>query len=144
MSGCVFCRIIAGQVPADIVYEDERVLAFLDINPAASGHTLVIPKAHTNKVESLTPEDAEALFRMLHRLIRPIREAVGCQATTIGINDGPGSGQEVPHVHIHIIPRYTGDGGSIIQATVHTSRPTHQQFKETAEKIRNAIELSHL
>ena len=112
---CLFCAIIEGSVPAHRLYEDDDALAFLDARPAAPGHTLLIPKTHTARVEDLPPEQAAALFKSLHRIAGPIREAVLSDATTIGINNGPGSGQEIPHVHIHIIPRTRGDRGGIVQ-----------------------------
>lgn len=115
MSPCLICSILEGRIPAHKVYEDDYCLAFLDIRPAALGHTMLVPKAHVPRVEDLTPEQAQALFSALHRLLAPIRDVVGADATTIGVNNGPGSGQEVPHVHIHIIPRRRGDHGGIVQ-----------------------------
>ncbi|MCX6654168.1 MAG: HIT domain-containing protein, partial [Candidatus Bathyarchaeota archaeon] len=98
---CLFCGIADGHIPSKKVYEDDDVLAILDARPVAPGHTLLIPKTHTARIEDLTPEQAAALFKVLHMITGPIREAASCDATTIGINNGPGSGQEIPHVHIH-------------------------------------------
>ena len=112
---CLFCSIVEGRVKSERVYEDDDVLAFLDIRPSAPGHTLLIPKAHVARIEELTPNQAAALFKTLHRIVGPIREATSSDATTIGINNGPGSGQEISHVHIHIIPRTRGDRGGIVQ-----------------------------
>jgi len=135
---CLFCAIAAGRVPAHVVYEDDRVVAFLDIHPSAPGHTLIIPRAHVTRIEDLSPEDASALFTALHRLTKPIREAVEAEAATVGINDGPGSGQEVPHVHIHVIPRQRGDGGTLIQLVARTgTRGT--SLADVADKIRKKI-----
>jgi histidine triad (HIT) family protein len=138
MSGeCVFCRIIRGEIPSHKVYEDERTLAFLDINPSAPGHTLVIPKAHIAKVEDLPEADAEALFMALHKIVGRIQEAVGAPASTIGVNNGRESGQEVPHVHIHVIPRYRGDRGGIIQGIARShGRPSREEMRRIAERIR--------
>ena len=137
MNRCLFCAVAAGRVPAHIIYEDERTVAFLDIHPSAPGHTLIIPRTHAARIEELPVEDAMALFVTLHRLAKPIREAMGAEAATVGINDGPGSGQEVPHVHIHVIPRRSGDGGTIVQSLAgHISRPSQEELRETAEKIR--------
>jgi len=135
---CLFCAIAAGRVPAHVVYEDDRVVAFLDIHPSAPGHTLIIPRAHVTRIEDLSPEDASALFTALHRLTKPIREAVEAEAATVGINDGPGSGQEVPHVHVHVIPRQRGDGGTLIQLVARTgTRGT--SLADVADKIRKKI-----
>lgn len=112
---CLFCGIVEGRIPSNKVYEDDDVVAFLDVHPAALGHTLLIPKTHAPRIEDLSSEQATALFNALHKIVGPIREAVSSDATTIGINNGPGSGQEIAHIHIHIIPRRRGDRGGIIQ-----------------------------
>ena len=137
---CIFCRIVRGEVPSHKVYEDESTLAFLDIYPSAPGHTLIIPKAHVARVEDLSPEDAEALFRTLHGLVGPIQEAMESPASSVGINNGPDSGQEVSHVHIHVIPRFRGDRGGIIQGLVRsTERPSGETLLEIAERIRDKV-----
>ncbi len=133
---CLICSLIEGLLPSHKVYEDEYCVALLDIHPSAPGHTLLIPKVHTARVEGLTSEQAEALFRALHKLLTPIREAVGADATTIGINNDPGSGQEIQHVHIHIIPRHRGDRGGIIQSLGPGGRA---DLVDVAEKIRLRI-----
>ena len=134
---CIFCRIIRGEIPSYKIYEDERTLAFLDINPSAQGHTLIIPRAHVTRVEDLSEEDAEALFRTLHVLVGGIQDAMEAPSSTIGINNGPESGQEVPHVHIHVIPRTRGDRGRIIQGLVQApSRPSAEEMLRIAERIR--------
>ena len=137
---CIFCRIARGEVPSHSVYEDESTLAFLDINPSAPGHTLIIPKAHVTRVEDLSEEDAEALFRALHTLVGGVQEAVEAPASSVGINNGPESGQEVPHVHIHIIPRTRGDRGGIMQGLVRTTgRPSGEAMLDIAERIRERV-----
>ena len=134
---CVFCAIIAGRIPSHKVYEDEKTLAFLDIHPSAPGHTLVIPKAHIARVQDLHEEDSRCLFAALHRIVGRIQEAVGAPASTIGINNGRESGQEVPHVHIHVIPRGKGDRGGIIQGLARSpSRPDQAEMERIAERIR--------
>ncbi len=134
---CIFCRIIRGETPSYKIYEDERTLAFLDISPSAPGHTLIIPKAHVARVEDLSEEDAEALFNTLHGLVGGIQDAMEVPSSTIGINNGPESGQEVPHVHIHVIPRTRGDRGRIIQGLVQSlDRPSAEEMLRIAERIR--------
>ena len=137
---CIFCRIIRGEIPSYKIYEDERTLAFLDINPSAQGHTLIIPRAHVTRVEDLSEEDAEALFRTLHVLVGGIQDAMEAPSSTIGINNGPESGQEVPHVHIHVIPRTRGDRGGIMQGLVRiTGRPSGEAMLDIAERIREKV-----
>jgi len=136
--GCIFCRIVHGEASAHVVYEDERVMAFLDINPCSPGHTLIIPKVHVQRLEELPEEEAIALFRALHRLLDPLQRAVGAESTTIGVNNGPESGQEVPHVHIHVIPRFRGDGGGIVQGVARLwRRQTRGEMERIAQRIRN-------
>lgn len=142
MPGCLFCRIATGEVPTYKVYEDDWVFAFLDINPCAIGHVLIIPRTHVSRIEDLSVGDAGALFTALHRLVKPIRMGVGATAAMVGVNDGPGSGQEIPHVHIHVIPRSPGDGGNIIQSTIHIRKPTPEQLNDAAEKIRQRLRLA--
>ena len=113
---CIICAIVEGRLPAQKIYEDKDNVAFLDSHPAAPGHTLLVPKAHVARIEELTNDEAKALFQVLHKLLEPIRTALSADATTIGINNGPGSGQEIRHIHIHIIPRHRGDHGGIIQS----------------------------
>lgn len=138
---CTFCRIIRGEIPSLKVYEDEKSLAFLDIHPSAPGHTLVIPKAHTARVEDLPENDAAALFRVLHRLVGLIQAAVDAPASTIGINNGMESGQEVPHVHIHVIPRFRGDRGGIIQGIARAPwRPNEDEMRQIAVRIKRLVE----
>ena len=139
MSPCLICSIVEGRVPAHRVYEDDQCLAFLDIRPAAPGHIMLVPKAHASRVEDLSPEQARALFSALHKLLTPIRDAVGADATTIGVNNGSGSGQEVPHVHIHILTRRLGDGGGIVQSL---GPGGSGDLAETAKKIREKIKAS--
>jgi len=137
---CIFCAIVDGKIPSHKVHEDERTLAFLDIHPSAPGHTLIIPKAHVAKVEDLNRDDAEALFRTLHGLVGGIQTAMGAPASTIGINNGRESGQEVPHVHIHVIPRYAGDRGGIIQGVTRSlARPEQDEMSGIAERIRVSV-----
>ncbi len=136
---CVFCRIIKGEIISHKVYEDENTLAFLDIHPSTPGHTLIVPKAHIARVEDLSEGDAEVLFGILHKVVGGIQEAVGAPASTIGVNNGRESGQEVPHVHIHVIPRSRGDKGGIIQGIARGHRPDNDEMIEIAEKIRRKI-----
>jgi histidine triad (HIT) family protein len=134
---CIFCRIISGDVPAHKVYENEWVLAFLDIHPSAPGHTLIIPKTHVDRIEKLREEDAEALFNVLYRLVGIIQAAVYAPSSTIGINNGSESGQEIPHVHIHVIPRFQGDKGGIIQGVTRKTNITGKnEMYKIAERIR--------
>ncbi len=135
----MFCRIIGGEIISHKVYEDENALAFLDIHPSTPGHTLIVPKAHIARVEDLSEGDAGALFGTLHKIVGGIQKAVDAPASTIGINNGRESGQEVSHVHIHVVPRSRGDKGGIIQGIVRSHRPDNDEMIEIAKKIRLKI-----
>ncbi|MEW6268682.1 MAG: HIT domain-containing protein [Thermodesulfobacteriota bacterium] len=125
---CIFCRIASGEVKGEIVAREPGVVAFLDVAPLADGHTLVVPEAHVACVEDLAPEDARRLFDAVVRLAGPVREAVGAVGSTIGVNNGDATGQTIPHVHVHIVPRWAGDGGGSIHTIFprHTSRPVSE------------------
>lgn len=119
---CVFCAIVDGEIPGRIVAETEDALAFLDANPLARGHTLVVPKGHYETFDDAPPETLGAVFDLLGGLTPAVERAVGADASNVGFNNGAVSGQEVPHLHGHIIPRFKGDGGRPLHA-VGGSRP---------------------
>lgn len=112
MPDCVFCKIVAGSIPAQKVYEDAQLLAFMDIGPVRPGHTLLIPKVHHERFTDLSADLAAELGRLLPRLARAVVEAAGADGFNLFQTNGACSGQVVPHVHIHIIPRHNGDGYS--------------------------------
>ena len=136
MSDCIFCAIVEGELPSRTVYETDEVLAFLDANPLAKGHTLVIPKAHherlTDMPESLSVEVMDALYHVTEA----VEAAVDAEATTLAFNNGEAAGQEVPHVHGHVIPRWAGDGGGPVHA-VAGERPelSEEDLDDVAERI---------
>lgn len=113
---CIFCKIVRGEIPSKKVYEDDDVFAFLDANPLARGHTLVIPKAHHERVGDLPAETRTALFDAIGRLAPVVETAMDADGVTIGINDGRAAGQEVMHVHGHLVPRTEGDGAGPLHA----------------------------
>lgn len=110
MPDSIFSKIIRGEIPSRKIYEDEHVFAFLDINPLATGHTLVIPKREVELLHELPADEAAAIARVLGMLGRQITEAVGAAGYNVLQNNGPEAGQVVPHVHFHIIPRAADDG----------------------------------
>ncbi|MDX1612645.1 MAG: HIT family protein [Candidatus Thermoplasmatota archaeon] len=116
MSDCIFCKIIQGEIPSNKVYEDDHVFAFLDINPLTNGHTLVVPKVHAARIGELTGEQAAAYFREVPAITQAVEAAVEADGATLAWNDGEAAGQEVPHAHLHIVPRWDGDGYGPIHA----------------------------
>ncbi|MFD1646704.1 HIT family protein [Haloarchaeobius litoreus] len=116
MEDCIFCQIVAGDIPSRTVYEDEHAFAFLDVNPLAPGHTLVIPKSHHETLGELPDEGSAALAAAVHEVAPAVEAAMDADATTVACNNGEAAGQEVPHVHYHVVPRYEGDGYGPIHA----------------------------
>ena len=113
---CIFCKIIAGEISARVIMQNEKVMALLDAFPLAAGHTLVIPKSHYAKVQQMSEQDAVAVFDMVWKLAGAVETASQVSASTIAIHNGSDAGQEVPHVHVHIVPRKTRDGAGAIHS----------------------------
>src|SRR3989344_9310869 len=111
MSDCLFCKIAAGAIPNFTVYQDDNVLAFLDIHPCSKGHTVVVPKTHFGTLSEMSAKDWGRVMGGLQKAIKRVDEVLAPGGLNIGINERPVAGQAVPHVHWHIIPRYEGDGG---------------------------------
>jgi histidine triad (HIT) family protein len=134
---CIFCRIVAGEIPSEIVARDEDFTAFLDVQPLADGHVLVVPTRHVATIEELPADAATALFAAVHRLAGPARDAVGAPGSTIGINNGEATGQTIPHVHVHIVPRHAGDGSGSVH-TIFKAGP-RRDVAEVGAAIRKAL-----
>jgi histidine triad (HIT) family protein len=116
---CVFCAILAGRQPASKVYEDDRVMAFMDIYPMRPGHVLVIPKVHAQYVQDLTPDIRSHLFETANRVGSVLRRSSLAPADVhFVINDGVHASQTVPHVHMHVLPRYKGDTLNLLGAVL--------------------------
>ena len=114
---CIFCKIIAGEIPAKIIMQNEKAMVLLDAFPLAPGHTLVIPKSHYTKVQQMSEHDAMAVFEIVWKIAGAVENGSQVNASTIAIHNGSEAGQEVPHVHV--VPRKKGDGAG----------PIHSMFK---------------
>ena len=106
---CIFCAIAAGEIPSFKVYEDDLVLAYLDINPFSKGHTLVIPKKHSEDLLNTDDETLAVIVSRVRKIAAHIKEKLGCDGFTVLQNNGEAAGQTVHHVHFHIVPRWAGD-----------------------------------
>ena len=106
---CLFCKIVAGEIPATIVAEDERTIAFMDINPATRGHALVIPRAHAADVFTIDPDDLQAVVVVAQRLAQRARDELGADGVNLLNSSGRAAWQTVFHFHLHVVPRYDGD-----------------------------------
>ncbi len=133
---CLFCRIIRKEIPAEILYEDDHAMAFLDIMPRVAGHTVVIPKTHAPTIVELPDEEIGLLFLAVKRLEEKITAALHPDGITLGANQGRASGQEIDHLHIHLMPRWRNDGGRAVQSLV--AAPPSEPLAQIAQKIRQA------
>lgn len=135
-SKTIFEKIRDGEIPARIIHETETTLAFLDAHPLARGHTLVVPKEPYEHLQDLPAELSADLFETVRELTPTIEAAVDADATTIGVNNGEASGQEVPHVHVHIIPRFEGDDSGPIHAiAIDSPELSEGELDEIADAI---------
>ena len=106
---CLFCKIVAGDIPSTRVYEDERTIAFMDINPGSRGHLLVIPRAHSRDLLEIAPEDLEAVARTAQTMARRVKDRLAADGVNLINSCGAKAWQTVFHFHMHVIPRYEGD-----------------------------------
>jgi histidine triad (HIT) family protein len=132
----IFSRIVAGEIPAVRIYEDDQTLAFLDIGPASRGHSLVIPKAESADLFDTPPETLAAVMRTAQRVARALKEVLGCDGMNLIQNNGSAAGQTVFHLHVHLIPRWEGDGALKLW-TPGTSAPA--ELDALAAQIRAVI-----
>jgi len=107
---CIFCKIIAGEIPSFKVYEDENTLAFLDIAPVNPGHTLIVPKKHYINMEEIPEDQLCQLAAVIKKIGKAVKDGLGAEGYNVTENNDPISGQIVPHLHFHVIPRRQGDG----------------------------------
>ncbi|NQV13136.1 MAG: HIT family protein [Parcubacteria group bacterium] len=135
MSNCVFCKIIAGELPGAKVYEDDKILAFLDINPINYGHTLVIPKEHYETLVDLPDELLKEVILVVKKIGQAVIAELRVDGFNIGLNNGKAAGQLVDHVHFHVIPREVGDG------LKHWPSKDYEEgeMDSVAEKIKQAL-----
>lgn len=134
---CIFCKIIAGDIPCTKVYEDTLFIAFLDIRPVHKGHVLVVPKRHFVNVFDTPDTEAEAIYKVAKELASAVLKATGCDGINIVQNNNAAAGQEVFHSHLHIIPRYSDD--QLRFASIHKEYDDFDEMGEMAEKINAAL-----
>lgn len=111
---CIFCKIIAGEIPSTAVYEDDDFRAILDVNPAARGHVIILPKKHAANIFELEEEDAAKIFPVAKKIASALMKTYDCDGVNVLQNNGEAAGQTVFHLHVHVIPRYYDDEVNII------------------------------
>ncbi len=138
MDACLFCKIVRGEIKPEIIYQDDHAIAFLDVNPLAPGHTLVIPKLHAPQLTDLTDSAVGPLFLTVKKITAILANTLHSDGFTIGMNQGEAGHAGVDHLHIHLIPRFTGDKGGSLH-TIVNNKPK-KSTKEIAELIRATIQ----
>jgi len=133
---CIFCKIAKKEIPSKIITETRNSIAFLDVFPLSRGHTLVIPKCHYEKVQDMTDMDSTDLFNTVHKVISKVDKLTG--ATLLAIHNGKDSGQEIPHVHVHLIPRQSSDqAGSVHRMFNDGPNLSDEELDELCNKIKD-------
>jgi histidine triad (HIT) family protein len=141
VADCIFCRIVAGDAPASVVHRDDRCLAFMDIQPVNPGHLLVVPLRHAAHLADTDAETVAHLMRVAHRLAAALRtsDGVRCEGVNLFLADGAAAMQEVFHVHLHVFPRWRGDGFGLRFGPDYVVRP-RTALDATAAAIRAALD----
>ena len=133
---CIFCKIAAGEIPSETVYEDEQFRAILDLGPASAGHTLILPKAHFKDVTEISDEYAANVLKVAAKLGKAMKKGLGCEGFNLVQNNGEAAGQTVMHFHMHVIPRHAGDD---VQVTWKQGETESESLKALADAIKKHI-----
>ncbi len=137
---CIFCKILSGELEVSMVYQDDRCSAFMDIRPINPGHTLVIPNGHAGNLEELDEAEGSHMFLVAQRIAAALRNSgVRCEGVNLFLANGEAAGQEVFHVHLHVLPRYAGDGFGLRFGPHYANKPGRQELNEIADIIGKAM-----
>lgn len=134
---CIFCKIAAGVIPSETVYEDDMFRAILDLGPATGGHTLILPKKHFKDVTELSEPYASKILPIAAKIGVAMKKGLGCAGFNLVQNNGEAAGQTVMHFHMHVIPRYEGETETIV--SWEPQSPSIEELAENGEKIRAAF-----
>jgi histidine triad (HIT) family protein len=135
---CIFCALLAGRVPATFLHRDERCAAFMDLRPVNPGHILIIPIEHAPALKDVSPDDAAHMMRLAQRYAAAIRASgLKCEGVNLFLADGEAAMQEVFHTHLHVFPRYRGDGFGL-RFGPHYAAQERTELERTAAMVRNA------
>jgi histidine triad (HIT) family protein len=136
VSTCVFCRLVAGELPSAFVHRDERVVAFMDAGQVNDGHVIVATARHAATIYDIDDDEAAAAFRLAARLARTVRREFGAEGVTILQANEPAGFQTVAHFHLHVLPRHAGDGVGLEWPA---KRPPFERLVELAGRVRSAL-----
>jgi histidine triad (HIT) family protein len=140
MISCIFCDILAGKAAANFVYRDELCAAFMDIHPVNPGHVLVVPIAHAAMLAELDEQIAGHILQVAQRVDAAIRSSgIRCEGVNLLLADGQSAGQSVMHIHLHVVPRFSGDGHHLHDRPSFFTRPPADELEKNAEMIRNQL-----
>jgi histidine triad (HIT) family protein len=141
MSECIFCKIVNGELPSSKIYEDKEILAFLDVQPVNPGHILIIPKKHSEFVAGVESKVLGDMFKLSKKVNQALRESgVKCKGIDYFLADGKEANQEMPHVHLHVFPRYKGDGfGFKFPKGYYGKQPSRTELNSLADQIKKLL-----
>lgn len=143
-NNCIFCKIAQKKIDAKIIDENENAIAFLDAYPLTAGHTLVITKNHYAKLQDVEFDQINQLFSLVNKILPSIEKGTGVQGTLIAIHNGKDAGQEIPHLHVHIVPRKLGDGGGSIHSMFDSSHRLEEgEMIKVFKKIKEQLASGH-
>jgi histidine triad (HIT) family protein len=133
---CVFCRILAGELPATFVHRDDLVSVFMDIQPVNPGHLLVVPNRHVEFLSDTPPETGSRMFIVAQQTVRSLRDSgLKCEGVNLFLADGEAAGQEIAHAHLHVFPRWSGDRFALKFSDQYAHKPTGPELESCAQRI---------
>lgn len=138
-SDCVFCQIIRGESPATFVYQDDTIVAFMDIQPITQGHILVVPREHAVGMKDMSDQTAMRSFHVARHLAEIAARTLGAGGVNLFVADGEVAFQDVPHFHFHVIPRYKGDGFGLTFPPSYETPPSRAQLEAVANAVSQAV-----
>ena len=137
---CIICKLVSGELEVSPVYHGEDCFACMDIQPVTPGHVLVVPKRHAAYLADLKEEEGAEMFRIAQRIAAALRKCgTKCEGVNFFLADGVAAGQEVFHVHLHVFPRYPGDGFGLKLPPDYKQRPPREELNEIAKNIRTSL-----
>ena len=140
IDNCIICKLLSGELEVSMVHQDDLCSAFMDIQPVNPGHVLVVPNRHATYLADLKEDEGAQMFRVAQRLTAALRESgIKCEGVNFFLADGEVAGQEVFHVHLHILPRHVGDGFALVLPPGYSQKPKREELNEIAGRIKNAL-----
>ncbi|WP_412462871.1 HIT family protein [Halobacteriovorax sp. RT-2-6] len=140
MDNCIFCKILKGEADASFVYKSDKVTAFMDLNPINKGHVLVIPNEHHERFSYVNSDMVGEMFKVAQNILKAIEKSgIPCEGANLFLSDGEIAGQEVPHSHLHIAPRFTGDGHRMGFSSTDPDESSRDKLNESAKLIADKL-----